>query len=57
MPDIRRERVAVDIRGPFVFRRIGVPGADVSCLELLELLLRAELVGLEGEKRGKDLLE
>lgn len=35
-----------------MFRRVGVAGADVSCLELLELLLCAELVGLEGEKRA-----
>lgn len=48
MPDIRRERVAVDVGGPFVFGRVGVARADVSRLELFELLLGAEFVGLWG---------
>lgn len=46
VPDIRRVAVAVDVRGPFVFGGVGVAGPDVARLELLELLLRAEFVGL-----------
>lgn len=33
-----------------MFRGVGMAGADVSGLELLELLLGSEFVGLEGEK-------
>lgn len=45
----------MDVGGPFMFSRVGVAGADVSRLELLELLLCAEFVGLNGEE--KRLLE
>ncbi len=38
----------MDIACPFEFCRVGVPGAYVAGLELLELLLGAEFVGLCG---------
>lgn len=36
----------MDVRHPLVFGCVGVPRADVPRLELLELLLGAEFVGL-----------
>ncbi len=48
MPDVRRVAVAVDVGGPFVLGGVGVAGADVARLELLQLLLGAEFVGLRG---------
>jgi len=39
----------MDVAGPFVFGRVGVPGSDVAGLELLKLLLRAEFVCLRRE--------
>lgn len=47
MTDVRRQTIAMDIGGPFEFRSIGVAGADVAGLELLELLLGAEFVCLK----------
>lgn len=46
--------VAVDVGLPLPARRVRVAGADVLGLEALELLLRAELIGLweEGEEKG-----
>ena len=40
------ERVAVDVGAPLPAGRVRVPGADVLGLQALELLLRAEFVGL-----------
>jgi hypothetical protein len=37
----------VDVGRPFELCGIRMAGSDVTSLELLELLLRAELVGLE----------
>jgi len=59
VPDVRRVAVAVDVGRPFVLCGVGVAGADVAGLELLELLLGAEFVGLgggggvSGEGKGK----
>ena len=39
-------RVPMYVRRPFKFCSVGVPCADVARLKLLELLLRAEFVGL-----------
>jgi hypothetical protein len=39
-------RVALDVCAPFPAGGIGVTGSDVLCLEALELLLVAKLVGL-----------
>lgn len=38
--------IAVDVAGELELGSVGVTGADVAGLELLELLLGAELVGL-----------
>ena len=46
MAEVGSEAVAVDVGCPFEFRGVGVAGADVAGLELLELLLGAEFVGL-----------
>ena len=46
MADVAGEAVASDVRGPLEAGGVGVAGADVARLELLQLLLRAELVGL-----------
>lgn len=46
MPDIAGVAVAVQVRGPLVLGRVGVAGAHVAGLQLLELLLRAQFVGL-----------
>lgn len=46
MSNIRCQTIAVDIGGPFEFRGVGVAGTDVAGLQLLELLLGAEFVGL-----------
>lgn len=46
MSDDGRERVAVDVGAPFPARRVGVAGAYIFRLKALELLLRAEFVGL-----------
>ena len=43
-----RVRVALDVGPPLPARRVRVAGADVLCLEALEFLLGAELVGLAG---------
>ena len=42
-------RVARDIRGPLVLRRVGVASADVFVLQGFKLLLGAKFVGL-GER-------
>lgn len=47
MPDDAGLGVAVDVGLPLPARGVRVPGADVLGLEALELLLRAELVGLD----------
>jgi len=44
--DVAGVAVTLDVGGPLKFRRVGVSGADVAGLQLLELLLRAELVSL-----------
>lgn len=46
MADVGSVAVASDVGGPFVLRGVGVAGADVARLELLELLGCAEFVGL-----------
>ena len=51
--DVGRVAVAVDVACPFVFRGVGVAGPDVAGLELFELLLRAEFVGLLVVSGGK----
>lgn len=43
--------VAVNVGFPLPAGRVGVAGADVLGLQPLELLLGAQLVGLQGEKR------
>lgn len=48
MADVGGVRVAVDVGGPFVLGGVGVTCADVTGLELLQLLLSAEFVGLYG---------
>lgn len=48
VPDVGRVAVPCDVGGPFVFCRVGVAGADVARLELLELLGCAEFVCLLG---------
>ena len=40
----------MDVGCPFEFRGVGVAGADVAGLKLLELLLGAEFVCLVGGK-------
>jgi len=52
VPDVGRVAVAVDVGRPFVLCGVGVAGADVAGLELLELLLGAEFVGLGGGGGG-----
>lgn len=47
MPNDAGLGVAVDVGLPLPTRRVRVPGPDVLGLEALELLLRAELVGLQ----------
>lgn len=47
MADVGRVRVAVDVGRPLELGGVGVAGADVAGLELLELLLGAEFVGLD----------
>lgn len=47
MPNDAGLGVSVDIGLPLPARRVRVPGPDVLGLEALELLLRAELVGLQ----------
>jgi len=44
MSYVARIGVADDVAGPFVARGVSVAGADVFCLQGLELLKRAELV-------------
>lgn len=46
MPDIRRITVALDVAGPLELGRVGMSSSNVSRLELLQLLLRTELVCL-----------
>ncbi len=46
MSYIARIAVSVDVAGPFVLGGVGVSGTYVAGLELLELLLGAEFVGL-----------
>ena len=43
--------VARNVGRPFVFRRVGVPGADVFLLEGLEELLGAEFICLYEVRR------
>lgn len=65
MSDIRSVAITVDVGCPFELCGVGVAGADVAGLKLLELLLRAEFVCLfagevllvgfgrwDGSKRG-----
>lgn len=47
MPDDAGLGVAMDVGFPLPTRRVRVPGPDVLGLKALELLLRAELVGLQ----------
>lgn len=47
MPNDAGLGVSVDVGLPLPARRVRVPGPDVLGLEALELLLRAELVGLQ----------
>lgn len=47
MANVAGQAVAVDVGRPFELRGVGVAGADVAGLQLLQLLLRAEFVGLE----------
>ena len=51
MADVGRVRVAVDVGRPLELGGVGVARAHVAGLELLELLLRAELVGLREKER------
>jgi hypothetical protein len=46
MSNIRSIGIALDVRCPFEFRRVSVSRTHIPCLELLELLLGAELVCL-----------
>jgi hypothetical protein len=48
---VGRERVARNVRGPFVFGGVGVTRADVFVLQRFELLLGAEFVGLRSTVR------
>lgn len=50
MPNIARQTIPVDVGCPLEFGRVGVAGADVAGLKLLELLLGAEFVRLCREK-------
>lgn len=52
MPDVACETITVDVGGPFEFGGVGVAGADVAGLQLLELLLGAEFVCLGGSVSG-----
>lgn len=47
MSNIACITIPLDVGGPFEFCGVGVAGADVAGLELLELLLRAKFVCLE----------
>lgn len=47
MPNDAGLSVAVDVCLPLPARRVGVPRSDVLRLQALQLLLRAELVGLD----------
>lgn len=47
MPDDAGLGVAVDVGLPLPARRVGMPSSNVLGLQALELLLRAELVGLQ----------
>jgi hypothetical protein len=46
MPNIRRIAVALDVAGPLELGCVGMSSSNVSGLELLQLLLRAEFVCL-----------
>lgn len=46
MSNVACQAIPVNIGGPFELRRVGVAGADVAGLQLFELLLRTEFVGL-----------
>ena len=48
MADVAGVRVAMDVAGPLELGRVRVARADVARLELFQLLLGAEFVGLEG---------
>lgn len=46
MPHVARVRVPMDVGAPFMLGCVGVSSPDVAGLQLLELLLRAQFVGL-----------
>ncbi len=48
MADIARVAIPMNIRGPFKLGGIRVPCPYVARLELFELLLGAEFIGLDG---------
>lgn len=56
MAHVRRVAVPLDVARPLELGRVGVARADVARLQRLELLLRAELVGLCGGLGGCGVL-
>lgn len=48
MSDITGIAIPLDVGGPLELGGVCVPGADIARLELLELLLSAEFVCLDG---------
>jgi hypothetical protein len=48
MSNVRSKAIAGDIACPFEFRGIGVTSSNIAGLELLELLLGAKFIGLDG---------
>lgn len=55
MSNIARIGVPVNVTGPFKPRRIRMAGANISSLQLLELLLSTEFVGLGLSISGLDI--
>lgn len=51
MTNVTSQTVTMNVGGPFKFCSVGVAGADVAGLKLLELLLGAEFIGLEKGNR------
>ena len=53
MTDVTSVTVAMHVGRPFELGRVGVSGADVAGLELLQLLLGAQFVGLGKKGLGQ----
>jgi hypothetical protein len=56
MSDVAGVAIALNVGGPFEFGRVWMTGTDIASLQLLELLLRSQLVG-HGEGVSVSLAE